>query len=62
MGTFEVKNMSSLRDSVAVARVGMYMACNGQCLVDSSGKQIINIQYRTLWPDKNIYTVTDYEG
>ena len=61
MGIFEVKNLSSLRDSVAVARVGMYMACNRQCLVDSVGKQIINIQYKPVWPDKNVYVVTDCE-
>lgn len=62
MGKFEVINLSSLRDAVVVSRVGMYMACKRDSVLDSSGKQIINIQYRPLWPDKNIYTVTDYEG
>lgn len=62
MGIFEVKNMSCLRDAVAVVKVGMYMACNRDALLDSSGKQVINIQYKTLWPDKNIYIVTDFEG
>lgn len=60
MGKFEVQNLSSLRDAVAVAKVSMYMACHPDCLLDSNGKRVINIQFRTLWPDKNIYIVTDY--
>lgn len=61
MITFEIVNRSTQRDAVAVSRVGMYMACNKQCLYDSSGKQIINIQYKPVWPDKNVYVVTDCE-
>ena len=62
MGKFEVINQSSLRNAVAVARVGMYMACHSDSMLDSSGKRIINIQYRPLWPDKNVYIVTDFIG
>ena len=62
MGKFEVINLSSLRDAAAVSRVSLYMACDRRCLLDSFGNQIVNIQYKPLWPDKNIYTVTDYEG
>lgn len=60
MGKFEVVNQSSLRDAVAVAKVSMYMACHSDALLNSNGKRVINIQYRSLWPDKNIYIVTDF--
>ena len=62
MGTFEVRNLSSFRDAFAVMKVAMYMSCHSDACLDSSGKQVINIQYRPVWPDKNVYTVTDYEG
>lgn len=60
MGKFEVINQSSLRDNLAVAKVSMYMACHPDSLLDTSGRRVINILYRPLWPDKNVYIVTDY--
>lgn len=61
MITFEIINKSSLRDSVAVSRVGMYMACRRDAILDSGGKQIISIECVPVLPDKNRYIVTDYE-
>ena len=61
MITFEVINKSSLRDPVAVSRVGMFMACRRDAILDSAGKQIISIEYVPVLPDKNRYIVTDCE-
>lgn len=59
MITFEIINKSSLRDSVAVSRVGMYMACRRDAVLDSVGKQIVDIKCVSVLPDKNRYIITD---
>ena len=61
MITFEIINKSSLRDAVAVSRVGMFMACRRDSVLDSSGVQIIRIEYVSVLPDKNRYFVYDCE-
>ena len=61
MGIVRIKNLSSLTDSAAVARVGMYIGSHSEALTDSSGKQIININHNPISFGFSEYIVSDVD-
>lgn len=59
MGIVKIRNLSTLTESAAVARVGMYLASHPDALFDASGKQIIKISYNPISYGISEYIVSD---